>query len=564
VHRNNSYRRRNRAIESMPPPPEGPLFIVFSDVVGAGRLWEALPLEMGVATKLHNGLLRRIMNKYTGYEAQLSADAAAGVNMGIGTFCIVFRNVFDGLGWCADVQRGLVNLDWPETLVRHEEDQRVGDRVLFRGLRVRMGASWGTPEAHCDERTRRAEYAGPIVRAAARLTVQAAGGQVLLHKSVRVQLSTLAATISPQDVGVLHPLVKPRSVWNADAEDPTSGADVLVIAGLEERVKPAFSSSSSKKIRLVPSGDNLSADIKNDDEDDDPMTEASIGEVREREFLTSANMCSWFINYDEVRLGKELGRGSTAVVYEAKWKGSTVAVKLFHRASLREDQALSFRCEVAHLASVQHPNVVTFVGASLRRDVLALITELMPRGSLRQVLDNPSFGPQLKWQQRLRMARDVAAGMRYLHAREPPMLHRDLKSSNLLVDDAMVVKVSDFGFARIKEDHATMTRCGTPAWSSPEVLQGDRYDEKADVYSLGIVLWEILTLRHPYDDCNFMQVAIEVMEGKRPDIPRDCDQAYSKLLRKCWRAKPEHRPTMEEAFQSLNLMLDDDATPFTV
>jgi serine/threonine protein kinase len=105
---------------------------------------------------------------------------------------------------------------------------------------------------------------------------------------------------------------------------------------------------------------------------------------------------------------------------------------------------------------------------------------------------------QLPFMQRLRMLRSAALGINYLHSLDPTIIHRDIKPSNLLVDETCNVKVADFGFARIKEENATMTRCGTPAWTAPEVIRGEKFSEKADLYSFGIVMWEVTTPPHPH------------------------------------------------------------------
>jgi serine/threonine protein kinase len=130
---------------------------------------------------------------------------------------------------------------------------------------------------------------------------------------------------------------------------------------------------------------------------------------------------------------------------------------------------------------------------------------------------------------------------------------------NPQVDENWNVKVADFGFARIKEENATMTRCGTPCWTAPEIIRGEKYDERADVYSFGVIMWEVLTRRQPYAGRNFMGVSLDVLEGRRPQIPHDCPAHFSKVLRKCWHATPDKRPHMEEVLAYFDLQMGDDS-----
>jgi serine/threonine protein kinase len=134
---------------------------------------------------------------------------------------------------------------------------------------------------------------------------------------------------------------------------------------------------------------------------------------------------------------------------------------------------LEFRAEMAFLSELHHPNIVLFIGACVRKPNLCIVTEFVKQGSLKTVLADNSI--KITWHQKLRLLRSAALGINYLHSVQPTIIHRDLKSSNLLVDENWNVKVADFGFARIKEENATMTRCGTPCWTgatplSPYVL----------------------------------------------------------------------------------------------
>jgi serine/threonine protein kinase len=181
----------------------------------------------------------------------------------------------------------------------------------------------------------------------------------------------------------------------------------------------------------------------------------------------------------------------------------------------------------------------------------------MSRGSLHAVLHDRS--QRLAWRQRLGMLRDAARAIAFLHSQQPyPVLHRDVKSPNLLVDANYTVKLGDLGFARERREGQSLTRCGTLAWTAPEILSGRDYTKSADVYSLGIVMWEILTRREPYEDCHFMELALRVREGHRPSVPSDCPPAYSDLMTRCWHASPSSRPSADSVVRAVEGMLGYD------
>jgi serine/threonine protein kinase len=103
-----------------------------------------------------------------------------------------------------------------------------------------------------------------------------------------------------------------------------------------------------------------------------------------------------------------------------------------------------------------------------------------------------------------------------------------------------------------------MTRCGTPCWTAPEVIRGDKYDEMADVFSFGVVMWQVVTRKEPFAGRNFMGVSLDVLEGKRPQIPNDCPDVFAKMLKRCWHASPFKRPRMDDVLVFLDQLLDGD------
>jgi serine/threonine protein kinase len=311
---------------------------------------------------------------------------------------------------------------------------------------------------------------------------------------------------------------------------------------------PDFNNSGSSS-SSEPASDSSSVEghVSHADDNGEAGLQTMVGEgmqFKEDNFLTSANLCRWIINYDEIALGKQVGVGSYGVVYRGKWKGVDVAVKCFIKQKLSERRMLEFRAEMAFLSELHHPNIVLFIGACVKKPNLCIVTEYVKQGSLRDILADGTI--KLTWSQKLRMLRSAALGINYLHSLQPVIVHRDLKPSNLLVDENYHVKVADFGFARIKEENATMTRCGTPCWTAPEILRGEKYDERADVFSFGVIMWQVVTRKEPFAGRNFMGVSLDVLEGKRPQIPNDVPADLSKLMRKCWHASAEKRPSVED------------------
>jgi serine/threonine protein kinase len=181
-----------------------------------------------------------------------------------------------------------------------------------------------------------------------------------------------------------------------------------------------------------------------------------------------------------------------------------------------------------------------------------IVIEFMPKGSLYQIIHDKTIA--LPWDRIRTIAIDAARGMSYLHNSDPIIIHRDLKSQNLLVDDNWRVKVCDFGLSRIYKDTQStkMTACGTPCWTAPEVLRRNRYTVKADVYSFGVVLWEMITREEPFKGMPPFQVILLVgTQGQRPDIPNYCPPQYAQLIEDCWQEDPDKRPSFEDIITRL-------------
>ena len=200
------------------------------------------------------------------------------------------------------------------------------------------------------------------------------------------------------------------------------------------------------------------------------------------------------IPFSAIKPGRRVGAGAFAVVYEGKYRGQSVAVKHLQLANINEKVILDFHTEVAMIKSLRHPNIVHAMGACI--DPICLVTEFCTRGSLFGILHKKTL--KLPWELRLKLGMDAARGMRFLHTHKPTIIHRDLKSLNLLVDEQWTLKVTDFGLSRFKSQQLMTGQCGTFQWMAPEVVASQSYTEKADVYSFGVNLWELWTRKVPY------------------------------------------------------------------
>ncbi|KAG7653584.1 Protein kinase domain [Arabidopsis suecica] len=194
--------------------------------------------------------------------------------------------------------------------------------------------------------------------------------------------------------------------------------------------------------------------------------------------LDDADVGECEIPWNDLVIGERIGLGSYGEVYHADWHGTEVAVKKFLDQDFSGAALAEFRSEVRIMRRLRHPNVVFFLGAVTRPPNLSIVTEFLPRGSLYRILHRPKS--HIDERRRIKMALDVAMGMNCLHTSTPTIVHRDLKTPNLLVDNNWNVKVGDFGLSRLKHNTflSSKSTAGTPEWMAPEVLRNEPSNEK--------------------------------------------------------------------------------------
>lgn len=277
---------------------------------------------------------------------------------------------------------------------------------------------------------------------------------------------------------------------------------------------------------------------------------------KQKRSLSSA----WELDATEIEFENELGSGTSAVVYRGRYRGQPVAIKVLKDAAPDDE----FSKELEIMASIRSPNVVFFYGAMFRPKT-ALVVEFFKHGSLYDVMRGESSDVLFDWDLVLRLALGGSRAVAALHAWKPVVVHRDLKSPNLLVDDSFNVKVGDFGLARFKTDvnRQTLRQLrGTYAYLAPESYQGQEFTTKSDVYSLAIILWELVNrlitgeYKRPYEDLKHLRFDYQIIiqtakNGLRPVVHASCPPPLTQLMQRGWHVEPQQRPSAEEMRDAL-------------
>lgn len=256
------------------------------------------------------------------------------------------------------------------------------------------------------------------------------------------------------------------------------------------------------------------------------------------------------LDASEIELGDTLGTGSYGTVYRGTWRGQQCAIKSYNESVFQNASMVGdVNREVEMCSAMRHPNIITFFGKAQLPDKYYLVMELAEHGSLGGLIKKGPLPVAFK----VRVALDVAKGMAFLHGSQ--IIHRDLKTDNVLVMSmdpgaTVVGKLSDFNTSRFLGTDAQRTKTkgvGTPVFMSPEILNGAKYDYTADIYSFGVLLWQLWTQEEPYGSFE-TQFAIYrfVLEGKRLPFPEDVLPEYKDVAERAWSPVPSERPPFKD------------------
>jgi hypothetical protein len=274
----------------------------------------------------------------------------------------------------------------------------------------------------------------------------------------------------------------------------------------------------------------------------------------------------WELNFNDLLFEEKIGTGASATVYKGTYKSQDVAIKILRMTEVTSEKDIKdFEKELEIIKTVRANNIVHFIGATLEPK-FCIVLEYCPRGSVHSFLKN--MNNDLPWELFLKWSIQTCQGILVLHDWQPsPIVHRDLKTPNLLIDKDWNIKLCDFGLSRFvtgnEKDAGTLAKFrGTYCYMATEIYFKDQYSVRSDVYSLGIVLWEMLhkcmtgKYEKPYSEYKFIRYDIQIpvqaaTKGLRPTIPPCTPPIIAELVKSCWQSDPQLRPTCTQILQTL-------------
>lgn len=262
------------------------------------------------------------------------------------------------------------------------------------------------------------------------------------------------------------------------------------------------------------------------------------------------------IQSKDIVYGVRLGAGGFGEVYKATWEHIDVAVKQLILRNMSDPTTKDFEKEIEVHLKLRHPHIVQIYGVTAQQPY-GMVMEYMENGSLDTYLHN-NPRDNVSWMLKYKIAIAVCKGLSYLHKNN--IIHRDLKSLNVLLNKFLEAKICDFGLAKVKTETTSRTQStspkGTLQWLAPELLKlKPTYNEKTDIYSYGIVLWELASHEYPYDGTPLDVIRSSVKDGERETFPENTPKDFEEIAKKCWDGDAKNRPELVSIIAILESLL---------
>jgi len=281
-------------------------------------------------------------------------------------------------------------------------------------------------------------------------------------------------------------------------------------------------------------------------------TPSAVKEINPHvEMTLSTDYDTYIIPMSRLKILKQIGEGAFGCVYLGVFNRTEVAIKQLSKKDPTEEDIKEFLAEAKIMRKLPvHPNVVLFRGVTLSPDPLSIVTDFCNGGSLSIYLEN---NPNMPISEKVKFIKDIAKGMLHLHhgVLGKEVIHRDLATRNILLKNGVAV-ITDFGLSRVKSSmtdyQKTQHSFGPLKWMSPESLFESKYSIKSDVFSFGVVIYEIFTTEKPWKDLTIVEAVQKVENGERMILPKSCEcsLALKNLMERCWAQEPDDRPNFEE------------------
>eukprot|EP00600_Ochromonadales_sp_CCMP1393_P005125 CAMPEP_0174962096 /NCGR_PEP_ID=MMETSP0004_2-20121128/4600_1 /TAXON_ID=420556 /ORGANISM="Ochromonas sp., Strain CCMP1393" /LENGTH=296 /DNA_ID=CAMNT_0016210603 /DNA_START=42 /DNA_END=932 /DNA_ORIENTATION=+ len=253
------------------------------------------------------------------------------------------------------------------------------------------------------------------------------------------------------------------------------------------------------------------------------------------------------VEFGEIELGDRIGGGGVGIIYKGYWRNEPVALKTLFDARISQELKQEYIDELLVMSKVSHSNIVKFMGACMTPPNLCFIMELCETS-----LFNILHVDQLEYSlyDKVQALIDVGSAMEYLHSLNPAIIHRDLKSHNILKSYNGVLKLCDFGLVKVK--HST---AGTPAYMAPELIENKPYNKSVDVYAFGILIWELISQSIPSYRIDVNEIRSRTIAGVRPHVPSyGTTPRLSQLMQNCWHQNPDARPSFADVVDELYII----------